>query len=446
MRRPVVIAVACIVAAAPLGAQNWPSFRGPNASGVAEGHSTPVKWNGSTGENVVWKTPVPGVAVSSPVVWGDRVFVSTAVSSDPSVGIRTGLYGDVQPLADMSMHSWRLLALDKRTGKVLWERVAHEGTPKTKRHPKSSQASSTPVTDGRHVVVSFGSEGLYSYDRDGKLSWKQDLGVLNAGWFYDPDYEWGIGSSPIIWKNSVIVQCDIQKKSFIAAFDVATGRQLWRTAREEIPSWSTPTIFESNGRAELVTQATGFTRGYDPATGAELWRLAGNSEIAIPTPIVGPGLVILTNGYTPVQPIFAVKPGAKGDITLKKDQTQSDAIAWSTTRGGPYIPTPVIYGDHLYVLSNNGVLSAYDVRTGQRIYQQRLGSGGSFSASPVAADGKIYLASEDGDVHVVKAGPAYELLATNTVGEVVMATPAISDGLIIVRGLRNVLAIGQKAR
>ena len=395
---------------------------------------------------MLWKTPISGVAVSSPVVWGDRVFVSTAVSSDPHATIRTGLYGDVEPSSDLSRHSWRLVALDKRTGKVLWERVAHEGVPRTKRHPKSSQASPTPVTDGRHVVVSFGSEGLYTYDVDGKLLWKRDLGVLNAGWFYDPDYEWGVGSSPIIWKSSVIVQCDIQKNSFIAAFDIATGQPLWRTPRQEIPSWSTPAIYEGNGRAELVTQATNFTRGYDPSTGQELWRLAGNSEITIPTPIIGANLIIVTNGYRGVQPIYAIKPGAKGDITLKGEQTQSEFIAWSTKRGGPYIPTPLIYRDQLYVCSNNGVLSAYDARTGQRLYQERLGgTGGSFSASPVAADGKIYLASEDGDVFVIKAGPTYELLATNSMGEALMATPAISEGLIIIRGLKDVFAIGQPA-
>jgi outer membrane protein assembly factor BamB len=404
----------------------------------------PLKWNTSTGENVRWKTPVPGIAVSSPIVWGDRVFVSTAVSSDPNVGIRTGLYGDVEPLNDLSKHSWRLLAIDKRTGKVLWDRVAYEGIPKTKRHPKSSQASPTPVTDGLHVIVSFGPQGLYAYDVDGQLIWKRDLGALNAGWFYDPDYEWGIGSSPIIWKNLVIVQCDIQKSSFIAAFDVATGEPAWRTAREEIPSWSTPAIYESNGRAELVTQATTFTRGYDAATGKELWRLAGNSEIAIPTPIIGPGLIIVTNGYRGVQPIFAIKPGATGNITLSGDQTKNDFIAWSTKHGGPYIPTPVIYGGHLYVLLNNGVLAAYDVRTGDRLYQERLGAGGSFSASPVAADGKIYLLSEDGDVFVVRAGPKYELLATNPMGEVIMATPAISGGVIIIRGLKDIFAIGQR--
>lgn len=433
-----------LIACASVSGQHWPSFRGPNASGVSDGHPTPVKWNAPSGESVLWKTPIPGVAVSSPVVWGDRVFVSTAVSSDPHATIRTGLYGDVEPSSDLSRHSWRLVALDKRTGKVLWERVAHEGVPRTKRHPKSSQASPTPVTDGRHVVVSFGSEGLYTYDVDGKLLWKRDLGVLNAGWFYDPDYEWGVGSSPIIWKSSVIVQCDIQKNSFIAAFDVATGQPLWRTPREEIPSWSTPAIYEGNGRAELVTQATNFTRGYDPSTGQELWRLAGNSEITIPTPIIGANLIIVTNGYRGVQPIYAIKPGAKGDITLKGEQTQSEFIAWSTKRGGPYIPTPLIYRDQLYVCSNNGVLSAYDARTGQRLYQERLGgTGGSFSASPVAADGKIYLASEDGDVFVVKAGPTYELLATNSMGEALMATPAISEGLIIIRGLKDVFAIGQ---
>jgi outer membrane protein assembly factor BamB len=423
-------------------AQHWPSFRGPNASGVADGRTTPVKWSVATGESVVWKTAVPGVAVSSPIVWGDRVFVSTAVGGDASESIRTGLYGDVKPLDDRSPHSWRLLALDKRTGRVLWERVAHEGIPRTKRHPKSSQASPTPATDGRYVVVSFGSEGLYAYDVDGKLVWTRDLGVLNAGWFYDPDYEWGVGSSPIIWKNSVIVQCDIQKNSFIAAFDLATGQPLWRTPREEIPSWSTPTMFEADGHAEIVTQATNFTRGYDPATGRELWRLSGNSEIAIPTPVVGPGLVIVTNGYRGIQPIYAIKSGAAGDITLKGDETRSDAIAWSAKHGGPYIPTPVIYRDQLYVCQNNGVLAAYDIRSGERRYQERLGRGGSFSASPVAADGKIYLTSEDGDVFVVRAGPAYELLATNSMGEIVMATPAISDGMLIVRGLKNVFALG----
>ena len=444
MIRPFRIAMTIcgvVVFSVALSAQHWPAFRGANAAGVADGTPTAVTWNVATGENVAWKTPVPGLSVSSPVVWGDRVFVSTAISSDPNQSIRTGLYGDVEPVTDSSKHTWRLLALDKKSGKILWDQLAYEGVPKTKRHPKSSQASATPVTDGQHVIVSFGSQGLYAYDLDGKLLWKKDLGVLNAGWFFDPDYEWGLGSSPIIYKNLVIVQCDIQRNSFLAAFDTDSGKEVWRTSREEIPSWSTPTIFEANGKAELVTQATTFTRGYDPMTGKELWKYSGNSEIAIPTPIVGPGIVVITNGYRGVQPIFAIKPGASGDITLAKDTTKSDFVSWSTTRGGPYIPTPVIYRDQLYVLLNNGVLATYKVATGEPIYQKRIGNGGSFSASPVVAEGKIYCSSEDGDVYVIKTGPEYEELGKNTIGEVLMATPAISDGIIIFRGLKNVYAI-----
>src|SRR4029079_15754861 len=196
------------------------------------------------------------------------------VSSDPASNIRTGLYGDVEPAKDVSKHVWKLLALDKRTGKIVWERIAHEGVPKTKRHPKSSQASATPVTDGQRVVVSFGSEGMYAFDMNGKPLCTRDLGVLNAGWFYDPDYEWGIASSPIIWKNLVIVQCDIQQNSFVAAFAVQTGKKAWRARRDETPSWGTPTVIERDGHTELVTQGTNAIRGYDPSTGKELWRLS----------------------------------------------------------------------------------------------------------------------------------------------------------------------------
>ena len=436
-------ALGAAVSAVPAAAQQWPSFRGPQASGVAVG-AAPVAttWNVPSGDAVLWKTPIPGIAVSSPIVWGDRIFVSTAVSSDPSATFRHGYYGDVEPSKDVSPHVWRLIALDRKTGKVLWDKVAHEGVPKTKRHPKSSQASPTPATDGTHVVVSFGSEGLYAYSVNGDLLWKRDLGVLNAGWFYDPDYEFGAASSPIIWKDLVIVQCDIQQKSFVAAFDVKTGKPVWRTDRDEIPSWATPTVVEMGGHTELVTQGTNAIRGYDPLTGKELWKLTGNSEVTVPTPIAGPGFVIVTNGYRGVQPIVAIKPGGRGDLTLKGDATSSDTIAWSTKRGGPYIPTPVVYGDLLYVCSDTGALAAYEVATGTRIYQVRLGGkGGAVSASPVAADGKIYLAGEDGDVFVVKAGRTYELLATNPVGEVLMATPAIADGVVYIRGLKHVIAI-----
>ena len=427
-------------------AQNWPSFRGANASGVAEGKPTPTSWDATKGTNVLWKTPIPGLAHASPVVWGDQVFVTTAVSSKGAEYFRHGLYGDVDSDKDISPHSWHVYALDKRTGKILWDRVAHEGVPKIKRHIKSTHASSTPATDGSHVVAFFGSEGLYCYDLKGKLIWKKDLGVLDTGWFYDPDYQWGTASSPIIYKNMVIVQCDVQKNSFIAAYDLKDGKQLWMTPREEIPSWGTPTIYEGPGRVELITNATRAVRAYDPMTGKELWRLVGNPEVTATTPITGHGLIFICNSYRPNQPIYAIRAGATGDISLKPNETSNQHVAWSMQRGGTYMPSPLIYGEYLYTCANQGVMACYNPKTGERLYQQRIGDkGGSYSASPVAADGKIYLSSEDGEIFVVKAGPKYELLATNQMGEVLMATPAISDGIIFVRGRNSVFAIAERA-
>jgi outer membrane protein assembly factor BamB len=329
---------------------------------------------------------------------------------------------------------------------VLWERVAHTGVPQVKRHMKATHANSTPATDGKHVVALFGSAGLYCYDVDGKLLWKKDLGVLDAGWFYDPSYQWEYAASPILYGNLVIVQADLQKGSFIAAYDLAEGRQVWRTEREEIPSWATPSVFETAKRAELVTNATKHVRGYDPLTGKELWRLAGNAEIVAPTPIAAHGLAYVTSGYSPIQPIYAIRLGAaSGDITLAEGKEASETIAWSKKRGGPYMPTPIVYGDHLYTCANNGILTAYDAKTGAQVYRERIGGTKSvaFTASPVAADGKLYFASEDGEIYVVKAGPKFELLATNPMGEVLMATPAIVDGMILVRARHHLFAIGE---
>ena len=425
-------------------AQNWPQFRGPSATGVLEGQMTPTVWDAAKSQNVRWKTTIPGLSHASPVVWGDKVFVVTAVSSNPKEETRFGLFGDVDPVKEDAKQAWKIYALDKRSGKILWERTAYEGLPKVKRHPKSSHAASTPVTNGKYLVVLFGSEGLYAYDFNGKLLWKQDLGVLDSGWFYDPDYQWEHGSSPIIYKNLIIVQADIQKDSFIAAYDLKTGKPVWKTKREEISSWGTPTVYEGKLRAELITNGSRAIRGYDPLTGKELWTLSQNSEITTPTPFVANDLIFVTSGYRPIQPIYAIRPGATGDISLKNGKESNEFIAWSKTRGGPYMPTPLVYGDLLYTLSNQGVIAAYNTKTGERIYQERLaGKGGAFTASPVASNGKIYLSSEDGDVFVVKAGPKYELLATNPVGEVMMATPAISDGLVIVRGINHLFAVGE---
>lgn len=425
-------------------ARPWPAFRGANAAGNGDGQGAVTDWNGPAGTNVRWKTAIPGIATSSPVIWKDRVFVTTAISSGKDVTLRTGLYGDVKPADDVSEHTWKVICLDRATGKVLWERTAFVGVPKVKRHPKASQANSTPVTDGRHLVVVFGSIGVIAaYDNSrGEQLWKQDLGVIDNGWFLDPAYQWGHSSSPIIYGKTVIVQADQQKGSFLAAYDLDSGTQVWRTERDEISTWGTPTVLESSGRAELVTNGTKI-RGYDPATGKLLWTLGPNSEITVGTPVTGEGVVYVTGGYPPVRPVYAIKAGASGNISLPEGRTSTDVIAWSN-KEGTYIPTPLLYGGLLYTLSNNGVVTAYDARTGDRVYRSRVGSGGAFSASPIAADGRLYLASEDGDVFVVSAGRAYAELAKNPMDEPIMATPAISDGLIVVRTLRHVYGIGQR--
>ena len=436
----------CLFLPCAAHAQNWPQFRGPGATGVVEGRAAAATWNAEKSLNTRWKTEIPGLGHSSPVVWGNKVFITTAVTSSAKDETRYGLYGDVAPVKDDPKHVWKVYALDKETGKILWEQIAYEGLPKVKRHPKSTHSDSTPVTDGKYLVVLFGSHGLYAYDLNGKLKWKQDLGILDSGWFYDADYQWEHGSSPVIYRDLVIIQADVQKDSFIAAYYLKTGKLAWKTPREEISSWGTPTIYEGKTRAELIANGSRAIRGYDPATGKELWRLTPNSEVTTPTPFVANDLIYVTSGYAPIQPIYAIKPGAVGDISLKDGKESNESIAWSKQRGGPYMPTPVVYGDLLYTCSNQGVLTAYNAKTGERIYQERLGGkGGAFTASPVASDGKLYLSSEDGDVFVVKTGPKYELLATNPVGEVMMATPAISDGLVIVRGLKHVFAFGEPA-
>jgi len=428
-----------------LHAKNWPSFRGDHGSGVADGQFPPTSWDVEKGRNIRWKTPIPGLAHSSPIVWGDRVFVTTAVSGADKTEFKPGLYGAGTSAADVTKHSWRLYCLDKQSGKILWDRTAHEGVPKIKRHIKSSHANPTPASDGKHVVAYFASEGLFCYDLDGKLHWKQDLGLIDVGAFNDPDLQWGVASSPILYKNLVIIQCDRHKDSFIAAFDLDNGKPAWRTPRDEIPSWATPTVCEDAARPELIVNGTKHICGYDPQTGRELWRLAGNSEITVPVPVVGSGLIFVTSGYRPIQPIYAIWPGATGDITLKEGADSNERIAWSKQRGGPYMPSAIVYQGYYYTCSNSGMLNCYEARTGKQVYRQRLGGTGGTSASPVAADGKLYFTSEDGDIRVVKAGPNFEMLAVNKMGDFCMATPAIADGMIFVRSQHYLSGIGRTA-
>jgi len=436
-----LLAAFCASAASSTG--NWPSFRGRLACGVSDGQKLPVRWDGIRGENIKWKTRVPGLAHSSPVVWGDRLYVTTAISSQGEASFKHGLYGEGDASKDRSVHQWKVLSLDKSTGKIAWESTACEGVPREKRHIKSTYANSTPATDGKHVVAFFGSQGLYCFDTKGKLLWKRDLGILDLGAYDAPEYEWGTASSPIIYKNKVIVQCDTQKEDFLLAVDIETGATVWKAERDELPSWGTPTVYPGAKRVELITNASNFIRGYDPETGKELWRLGGSSKITAPTPVFSDDLIAVASGRRPEAPIFVIRAGASGDITLGQGLASSNQIAWSRQQRGPYMPTPLIYGGYLYALANQGILDCYDLRSGKEIYRQRIAhQGGGFSASPVAADGRIYLPSEDGDIFVIRAGKDFELLSTNPMGERLMATPALSGGKIFIRAERNIFAIG----
>ena len=437
-----LLPIAILFASITANAQNWPSFRGPNASGVADGTNPPVTWEVEKTQNVLWKTDIPGLSHASPVVWGNQIFVISAISSDPKAGFIAKDRG-ISLSNDETKHTWMIYALDKRNGRILWSNKAYEGVPRAKRHVKATQANSTPVTDGRYVVALFGSEGLVCYDTNGKLQWKQDLGVLNPGLWDDKNSSWGHSSSPIIYRDLVIVQADGHAQSFIAAYNLKDGKQAWRVERNEITSWSTPAIYQSKNRVDLIVNGGRYIRGYDPLTGKELWRFSDNdTQVKMQAPLIANDLIYITGGYPAGRIMYAFRPGAVGDISLKPGEDKNDFVAWTSPKGSPYTPTPLIYGDLFYTLADNGVLSAYDAKTGELVYQQRLPS--SFSASPVAADGKLYLPSEDGDVFVVKAGRQYELLSKNTMGQPLMASPALSQGMIILRGQSAVYALGEK--
>jgi outer membrane protein assembly factor BamB len=430
-------------AGAPRPGVDWPQFRGIAASGVAEGHPTAISWNVTNGTNIAWKTALPGLGLSSPVVWGNLVCLTSAISGKADAGIRPGLYGDIKPVDDDSEHEWRVMCLDKRTGTPVWERTAHKGVPKIKRHTKSTHANSTLATDGERLIAFFGSEGLYAYDLKGTLLWKKDLGVLDAGFFQVPEAQWETGSSPILHDRVVVVQADIQKNSFIAAFDASDGKELWRTPRAEVPTWGTPTVHTVRGQTQLIVNGWKHIGAYDFKTGKEVWKLTGAGDIPVPTPVVHEGLIYITNAHGPIgAPVYAIRETATGDITLPQGSTSNDHVAWSHPRDGGYMCTPLVYQGLVYIVRYNGVINVYDAKTGEKKYQDRFAGGTSaFTASPVAANGHVYFANEDGQVFVVKAGPKHEIVATNDMGSPVLATPAISEGRLLVRTASHLMSI-----
>lgn len=420
---------------------DWPAFRGANRVGVADGAGLPSSWDPGTGEHVLWSAEIPGLAHSSPIVLDGRVYLTTAIAE----GVRSDLtLGDVQAAGiavadDRVAHQWALLALDAATGEMLWRRDVSSGEPRTGRHVKASHASQTPATNGDVIVALFGSEGLFAFDMQGELLWQVDLGNMNPGLWGDPSYPWGPASSPVIWNDLVIVQNDRQADSFLAAYDLASGQLRWRTDRSEKPAWSTPVIWQGE-RTELITNGANYIRGYDPATGEELWRMShGDIEVITPSPVVAGDTVVVTGGYPPGgNPIFALRPGGSGELD---PEPGAGHVAWQVQPGSPYTPTPLVYRDRLWSVTDNGILTVFDLDTGERVHRTRMAVGAGFSASPVASDGRLYFASEDGEVFVLSA-ENYAEVARIDMGEPLMATPAIAGGRMFLRGRDRIWAVG----
>ena len=422
----------CLVftAAAAAGNDNWPQFRGPTMNAaVADNPDLPERW--SETENVEWATDVPGLGWSSPVVWGNRVFLTTVTADGNFEQPKPGLYAprgrpDPVPLE----HDWRVYCLDLETGAVLWQRSVHTGRPAFPRHMKNSYASETPTTDGERVYVRFGELGLYTFDMDGNEVWRLEI----------PDRQtrsdWGSASSPVLHQDQLIIVYDNEEASWIAALDKRTGAEIWRTARDEVSSWASPYVWEHEGRTEIVTSAVNRIRSYD-LDGNLLWEMDGRmSWAAIATPFSSHGMVYVNSGYfrDEHRPAYAIRPGASGDITLADGERSNEYVAWYQPRAGNYNTSPLIYGDIYYSLLDRGFFESYDAETGEPVYgRQRIRAGASFTSSPWAYNGKIFALSEQGDTYVIRAGREFEVIGVNRLGELALASPAIAGDRLLIR-------------
>ena len=424
--------------------RQWPSYRGYMSSGVLDNTNLPESFDLAKGLNIKWKTEVPGLGLSSPVIWGTRLFITTAIGKSGESGLKTGLYGDVTPVKDSTEHAWKVLCYDKNNGKLLWEKVAHTGIPAVKRHPKSSHANTSVTTDGNNIVAFFGSEGMYCYDMNGNLKWNKNFGVLKSAFFAMPGAEWEYASSPIIYNGMVIVQCDVLENPFIAAFDLKTGKELWRTVRDDYPAWSTPNIYKNGGKTYVVVNGYKHMGGYELETGKEVWRMSGGGDIPIPTPVLGKDLIYFNSAHGKMSPVIAVSTAASGDISLKEGATSNQFVKWSKPRGGAYMHTMLLYRDKLYNFGWNGSVSCMDPATGNEIFNGKLGTTKSFVASPVASDGRIYIVDEEGTVYIIQDGNELKILAEIPLGDNCLTAPSVTDGMIFFRTQKYLVAAGKK--
>ena len=421
-----------------LCADEWPRFRGSSAGVAGDDPGLPDTW--STTENVVWKADIGGIGWSSPVVWGDHIFVTTVVNTAAQEPPRPGLYLGDWP-ASTAPHKWMVYDIDFTTGKVRWERQVGGEAPGRPRHLKNSYASETPVTDGERVFFYFGNLGLFAFDMNGKALWSKALGPFKTR------NNWGTGGSPVLHRDRLYIVNDNDDQSFLAAYDTRTGTEVWRVPRMEGTNWSTPFVWENGERTEIVTAGSERVRSYD-LSGKLLWELSGMSTITIPTPFTHQGLLYISSGYIAdaLRPAYAIRPGASGDISLKQGEPSNAFIVWSSPTGAPYNPTPLIYRDAYYTLFDRGFFSSQDARTGKEIYsRQRVTADASgFTASPWAYNGRIFAMSEEGDTFVIQAGPSFKVLGKNSLNEMTLATPAIARGSLIIRTATKLYRISNK--
>lgn len=430
--------------AATAVAQDWPQFRGPSGRGFSTAPA-PTSWNVKTGTNILWSREVPGLGHAAPVVWKDRIYLTTAVRAGARSEVKIGVYGDGDSADDKVNHQWRLLCLDRATGAVRWDRLGHESVPREKRHTKASHCNSTPATDGQRIVAIFGSEGLFCFDMEGALRWKKDLGKMDVRPWNATDLEWSFASSPLLQDEVVYVQCDVLSGAFVAAFDVRDGRERWRTSRQEVPNWCTPALATVGGKLQLILNGWKEIAGYDAADGRRLWTLSGGGDIPVPAPLAIGEMAVFTSAHGKYRPLRAVNLAeAKGDVTPSSLEVTNSVLPWCHPRLGSYMQTPLAIGGTVWSCDWMGVLSCVDLHAGKLHYSERLGSGGqAFTASGIAAGNHLYFASENGDVFVVKQETAFAPVATNQLGGLCLATPAASDGTLYFRTTEKLLAIGK---
>jgi len=424
--------------------RQWSQYRGNMSSGYLDQVNLPETFDIKSGKNVKWKKEIPGLGLSSPVIWGDKLFITTAISDSDKKGLKPGLYGDIGSVSDDSEHQWIIYCINKNTGEIIWERVSFTGIPEQKRHPKSSHANCTVATDGKYVVTFFGSEGLFCYDMEGNLIWEKDFGVLRSVFFRVEAAEWEFSSSPIIYDGKVIVQCDVMENSFVAAYDILSGDEIWKTDRDEYPGWCTPNIYKDGDKVRVAVNGYKHRGGYDFETGEEIWRMSGGGDIPVPTPINGNNLIYFNSAHGPDSPILAVKNNAAGDITLEGEENKNEFIEWSIPRGGSYMHTLLLYEGLIYNMKWNGRLMCYKADTGEEVYNEKIGKSDSFVSSPVAADGRIYIVSENGIIYVVQSGKEFKILSNHDLNDICMTTPAITDKIIFFRTQPYLYAVSKE--